>query len=281
MTALRTVSGLFELTRPLNTLITGLTVVIGGLIAGKATQIAPAPLIGAAIAAALVAAGANAMNDAYDAVIDMINRPDRPIPSGEVSRILAAFCGFVLTATGIFAGWRMSLSLGLVPLGVGILLWLYNSRLKRTPLTGNIVVAICGGLAFIYGGMAVGRVREALIPAGFAFLIHLGREIVKDVEDLPGDHAAGARTLPITAGRKTALAMASGVLILLALTTPLPYLAGIYGQVYLLLVASLTALPLLVIAYLLLRNPETKRLNRISFALKMIMLTGLASLYAG
>jgi len=200
-----TIAGLIELTRPLNTLITGLTVVVGGLIAGKSEQFDPAILIGAAIVAALVAAGANAINDAFDAVIDLINRPDRPIPSGEVSRILAALWGLLLTVTGVIAGWTMSVMLGLIATIVGVLLYLYNSRLKRTPLTGNIVVAICGGLAFIYGGVAVGQVGKALIPACFAFLIHLGREIVKDVEDLPGDLAVGARTLPIVAGRKTAL----------------------------------------------------------------------------
>lgn len=281
MTATRTAAGLFELTRPLNTLITGLTVVVGGLIAGKGMQFEPAPLIGAAIAAALIAAGANAMNDAYDAVIDMINRPERPIPSGEVSRILASFWGFSLTLAGVIAGRIMSLTLGLVPLLVAILLWFYNSRLKRRPLTGNVVVAICGGLAFIYGGMAVGHIREALIPAGFAFLLHLGREIVKDVEDLPGDLAVGARTLPIATGRKSALSIASGVLILLAVTTFIPYIAGIYSHVYMIMVGSLTAAPLLVIAFFLLRNPEIKQLGRISLALKIIMLTGLAALYAG
>lgn len=261
--------------------MTFLTVFIGGLIAAPESYSIQPTLIGAAVAAALIAAGANAINDAYDAVIDLINRPDRPIPAGDVSRISAAIWGWMLTALGVTGGWLLSRPLGVIALAVAYLLWIYSSRLKKRPLSGNIAVALCGGLAFIYGGIAVGSVKEAVIPALFAFLIHLGREIVKDVEDEAGDRAAGARTLPIVIGRLQSLKIAAGVLLSLALAAPVPHFFSLYRELYLFLILPMVSIPLVLVAVLLLREPDAAMLRRISNGLKIIMLTGLASLYAG
>ncbi len=272
---------LLELTRPFNAFITALTVVVGGIIAGKDVEFSVWRLIVAGLSAALVAGGGNAINDAFDIAIDLVNRPKRPIPSGRISRFVAFLWGVTLMFCGVGIGWLLGREFGIVASSVAVLLYLYDYRLKRTLLLGNVAVALCGGLAFVYGGLAAGNYQAALIPAGFAFLIHLGREIVKDVEDEAGDRVVGARTLPIVASKRAALGVAAGVLIGLASLTPIPFVRGVYGQWYFVMVMPFVATPLIILAFQLAYGLGTRGLRRVSFSLKIIMLTGLASLYVG
>ena len=76
-----------DLIRPLNLVITALTVWVGGILASDTSHLLDGTLLMAALAAALVAAGGNAVNDAYDEDIDQINRPHRPLPSGRLDYI--------------------------------------------------------------------------------------------------------------------------------------------------------------------------------------------------
>jgi len=235
----------------------------------------------AAFSAALTAAGGNSINDAYDVSIDRINRPERPIPSGRIGNVIASIWGCTLMIFGIVIGFTTRMELGLIALLAAILLWGYSAWWKRMPLAGNFVVAICGGLAFIYGAMAVSNPLGGLIPGLFAMMIHLGREIIKDVEDVAGDHLAGAITLPVVVGSTTAQRMAAITLLFLIALTPLPYKLELLGIYYLWLVMVFVDLPLIVISAFLIRGLEQQGLSRASFALKIVMISGLIALYAG
>ena len=76
-------SALFLLPRPLNGLITALSVGIGALTAAQAP--AWSALLLAALSAALINGAGNAFNDLMDIDIDRINRPLRPLPAGCLS----------------------------------------------------------------------------------------------------------------------------------------------------------------------------------------------------
>lgn len=69
--------------RPMNAIVAGLAAVIGYFIATSA--IIPAIVL-LVVIVFLVTAGGNVINDYYDSEIDAINRPGRPIPSGEVKK---------------------------------------------------------------------------------------------------------------------------------------------------------------------------------------------------
>ncbi len=272
----------FDLSRPLNSIITGLTVVVGGLIAANVLM-PDVTLLLAGLSAALIAAGGNAVNDVYDAAIDKINRPTRPIPSGMISKFHAVIMGIVWMLIGCVIGISLSLQLGLIALIVSLLLWGYSSWWKKRPLIGNLVVSLCGGLAFIYGAVAVDNVKMGLIPALFAFLIHLGREIVKDCEDEEGDRGDNARTLPILLGRVFSFRLSASVLLLLVITTFIPYQLNWYGLGYLMVIVIGVDIPLLTIAVTLwFKSVFTQSgLRLISNSLKIIMLIGLIGLYIG
>lgn len=274
-------TAVFNLSRPLNSLITGVTVVVGGLLAVIGTP--DVRLLLAGLSAALIAAGGNAINDVYDTAIDRINRPERPIPSGEVTSTQAVVWGTVWMLLGCLIGESLSPWLGLIALTVSLLLWGYSAKWKRMPLIGNVVVSLCGGLAFIYGAAAVGSVRMGFVPALFAFLIHLGREIVKDCEDEQGDRSDHARTLPIVVGKNLSLRLAGSVLFLLIVATVIAYQKYLYGIGYALIIGIGVDIPLLLIAVALWLRPDQtqSRMRLISNALKIIMLIGLIGLYIG
>lgn len=277
----RTFGAALELLRPANALISAAGVVVGGILARDGGAVTNTTLWLAALSAALVAGGGNAINDIYDRETDRINRPDRPIPSGRISSTGATVEGVSLLAGGVGLVFGLSLGLGLTALTVSGLLWSYSLWWKKVPLLGNAIVALCGSLPLVYGALAVGALRHIAIPTLFAFVIHLGREIVKDCEDVAGDRARGAKTLPMVLGQRRAQRVAAVILLVLAVSVPFPYFSHILSIKYLLLSITTAALPLLLVIVGLIRGQASAGLRRASLILKLAMIGGLASLYVG
>lgn len=272
------VIAVFRLVRPHNLLIGAGSILIGAVVTGGSVE----PLgkvVLACLSGALVMAGANAINDVYDVEIDRINRPERPLPSGLLASATARTVAIFFFVAGVFFSIFIASISIYVAVFTTVLLWLYSARLKRTILWGNLTVSLITGLAFIYGALAVGRWREALIPAGFAFLFHLGREIIKDVEDLPGDRELGAVTLPVRFGRRVALRVAVVAFVLLLIATYLPYGFGLYGSTYWRIVLFGVDSVLVYVMVILLRDPSMEQLGRLSTLLKADMLVGLTAVY--
>lgn len=275
---LRALRGLALLPRPLNCLITALSAGVGAFAAGAHTP--PPEVWWAALAAALITGAGNGLNDVADLEIDRVNRPTRPLPAGHLSRRVALVqsLGLALTGTGI-ALWQGPTLGGMALLVTGALV-LYDLRLKRTTLWGNLLVSALAAAAFPFGALAAGQLGRSWIPAGFAFLFHLGREIIKDLEDLEGDRAQGARTLPLRAGEPFAARLAAGILSVLAVFTWWPWLGGIYGWQYLVPVLGVDGL-LLWTGWRLLRDRRAAPGAQLGSRLKWGMLLGLLAVVAG
>ena len=75
---------LINLSRPVNVLISFITIIIAAELAGGLNPIENVLL--AALSAALITIGANVINDYFDIEIDKINKPSRPLASGNVSK---------------------------------------------------------------------------------------------------------------------------------------------------------------------------------------------------
>jgi len=271
--------GLLLLTRPVNVLIGTLSIFIGALITGTIQPLGRVLL--ACLSGGLIAGAANAINDVFDLEIDRINRPDRPLPSGKVRPDLARIFALVLFGIGVALGALVNLPAFFIALGSALLLYFYSARLKGTVLWGNLAVSLVTALAFIYGGVSVNRFYAALIPAGFSFLFHLGREIIKDTQDVAGDSARLAVTLPIKMGANFALATATGIYLLLVGLTLLPYFLKIYGIYYLAVVIAGVDVVILCALFSIWRNPAPKNLGRMSNLLKADMLVGLVAIFLG
>ncbi|WP_435335762.1 geranylgeranylglycerol-phosphate geranylgeranyltransferase [Haloarchaeobius sp. TZWWS8] len=236
--------GLVELTRPGNALMAGVLTFIGAFVAigVEAVEVggawdAPAIQATAAVAATVFATGAGmVINDYFDADIDRINAPDRPIPRGAVSER-----GALVFSILLFAGAAASAAL-LPPLAIGIAvvnlvaLAVYTQWFKGTPGFGNLVVGYLTGSTFLFGGAAVGSPAPASVLFGLAALSTVSREIIKDIEDLAGDREEGLTTLPIAVGERTAMLIAVGALVVAVVASPVPYLRGTFGEAYLIAV---------------------------------------------
>ena len=235
----------------------------------------------AALAAALIAAGGNAYNDYCDRDLDHLQKPDRPLPSGRLSPVAALIWTILCLASGILLGLLLGPICSLIAAMAALFLVLYSRYLKGTPLIGNVMVALVAGLAFPFGAAAIGNVRAALWAAWMAFLYHLGREIIKDMEDLLGDAAAGAGTLPVRYGLSASRWAVSLVLLLLLISLPLPHVVNDYNNLYLALVLVGVFPIVLAAAILSWCWSQPAQFHRLSSWLKWDMLVGLAALLLG
>ena len=227
--------GYVQLTRPANAVAAGVLTFTGAYVAGGALD---APVtVAAAVGATIFATGAGmAINDYFDRDVDRVNAPDRPIPSGTVTPR-----GALAFSAALFAGAIvLALTLPVVAIAIAVVnllaLVAYTELFKGTPGGGNVVVAYLGGSTFLFGGAAVGDPGAAIVLFALAALSTLTREIVKDVEDLPGDREAGLETLPVVIGERRALVLGVAFLVVAIAASPIPYLQDTFGVAYLVLV---------------------------------------------
>ena len=273
----RALTGFFLLPRPVNCLIMALSVYVGSFTAGIRWPTSETVL--AMLSAALILGAGNAFNDIVDLNIDRINRPDRPLPAGLISRHIAILETLGLTAGGLILAWWLGPTNGLIASSAALLLLLYSLYLKMTPLWGNLVVSLLAAAAFPYGALISGSWGRSWIPAGFALLFHLGREIIKDIEDVKGDATANGRTLPLRWGIPKAVLFSSFIFHILIGFTFLPWIAGLYGKSYLALVA-LVDLALLY-ALFKLRQAPVNGGSHLNLLLKTGMFLGLLAIVSG
>ncbi|MBN1211307.1 MAG: geranylgeranylglycerol-phosphate geranylgeranyltransferase [candidate division Zixibacteria bacterium] len=236
-----------------------------------------------AMAAFFVCAAGNILNDVADIEIDRVNRPERVLVRGTISRTRAINMTVVFALTAVVLALAVNITVTIVVVVALGLLLLYNLRLKKIPVLGNITVAVLSALTFLTGGWAVNHswvfdLPGPLIPAVFAFFFHLVREILKDVEDIEGDRRAGVETLPQIIGVSRSLLIAIGLFFILVVLTYIPILTGWFGRAYEIITVYIVDLPLLLLLILVWGNPSPRMLRSGSYALKAGMALGLLAL---
>lgn len=122
----------------------------GFLIAGAGPGMAGHFLALVVSSSCLFSAGM-ALNDYFDADIDSKERPDRPIPSGRISRPTAFVAGLILMGTGIVfaaaAGWRSFF----ISVLLAAAIFLYDGVLKPYDIAGPLGMAFCRYLNLLMG----------------------------------------------------------------------------------------------------------------------------------
>jgi geranylgeranylglycerol-phosphate geranylgeranyltransferase len=269
-----------QIIRPLNFIITFLAVIVAALISSEG-NLDYSIIFMAAIAASLTAAAGNIINDYFDAESDKINHPERPIPSGKISKKNALILYFVFAVLSIVVSIKISQTAFNIVVLSNILLFLYSYSLKKKILVGNFIVAFLTGFTLIFGGLAAGNAKAAIIPAVFAFLINFIRELVKDMQDIEGDTASGTKTYPAVYGIKSTKNIILLFSLLLIAATFYPYLLNLYDIKYFIFVMAVVN-PLLVYSVrMLYKDDLPKSLNKLSIILKLNMVFGLTAIYLG
>jgi geranylgeranylglycerol-phosphate geranylgeranyltransferase len=273
-----------RLIRPVNCLLALIGVWVGAYLAWV-HPVYYGPAI-ASLAAAMVCAAGNIVNDIRDVDIDRISHPDRVMVQGKMRVRSAWILAVALNVIAITFALTVNVTVTLTAVVAIGLLFLYNYYAKRVILLGNLIIAFLAGLTFMTGGFAVDKVLAFYLPgplvaAVFALLFHLVREIVKDIMDVEGDRACGIPTLPQKVGPQRAALIALGFFLLLVVLTYIPVVEDWFGTVYKVLVVYIIDLPLLCFLIFLWGNPTPSMLRIGSHWLKAGMILGLAALVLG
>ncbi len=89
------------------------------------------------------------------------------------------------------------------------------------------------------------------------------------------------RTVAVTLGRDSAARIAAASMLALAAWIPAPAVAGVYGPLYLLVMALLVEPSLILGALAIVRSPRKATFARVSRALKLSMFAGIAAIVLG
>ena len=150
------------------------TNVLAGLVAAHALLEWPGAVRLAAGVSLLYTAGMF-LNDAFDYRVDAVERPDRPIPAGDVTARAVFVSGFVMLAAGVIV-------VSLQPRPVAPLVWSlllvaaivhYNYRHKRNRL-GPLMMGLCRGLVYcVAASAAVVTVPAAVLAAASCLMAYV------------------------------------------------------------------------------------------------------------
>jgi geranylgeranylglycerol-phosphate geranylgeranyltransferase len=266
-----------KLARIGNVVITFLSVECAGILCG--VNIAASwKILTSAIAASLVMAGGNAVNDLFDVDIDRINRPNRPLASGRLKAKQAKTFYYIVTITGLALSLAINVYSFLIALVAAFSVFMYSFKLKRSVFWGNFAVALVTGLTFIYAGAAVNYIADVYPAAIFAFLTNLIREIIKDAEDVKGDSQIGVKTIATKFGTALSAYMSIALTAILLFMVWGAYDLGVL-PIQFLTVSGLTIFPIgMYITYLLLSR---RGFSEASFGYKLMMVFGLIALIVG
>ncbi len=267
--------GYLGLLRPVNAVMASLGTLIGGIVALESVKaLLNFKLYIAMLAVFFVLMAGNIINDYFDLEIDRINHPNRPLPSGEVSKRAARNLAIIFFIIGIILSFLLYniIQTAIVIIAIALLIS-YEWKAKASGLVGNVIISFLVGLVFIFGSLSIRFSYIVVILALMAILANLAREIVKDVEDIQGD--INRKTLPKKIGIKMSI-MSAAFFILVAISlSPVPYLYFGWKGWYV-VVVSIADLLFIMAAFYSFSN-QSKGQNFI----KLAMITGLIAFLVG
>lgn len=171
------------------------------------------------LATLFIAAGGYVINDIFDQDTDAINKPEKVIIGKTIKESQAYNLYVVLTIIGVGIGFYLSNvidkpNFAALFILIAATLYFYATTLKQMLLVGNIIISLLLALSVLIVGVfdlfpvtyaenqrQMIQIFSILIDyAFFAFMLHLIREMTKDLEDIEGDKQQKMNTLAIKLG---------------------------------------------------------------------------------
>jgi 4-hydroxybenzoate polyprenyltransferase len=254
------------------------------------------------LSSVLIAAAGYIINDYFDLNIDRINKPGKNVVEKVIKRRWAIIWHWALSFFGVLIGFYIGWKVGVFWLGLANLtcvaaLWFYSTTFKKKLLSGNIIISLLTAWVVmvvgfvthyrmvtnydIFGAQFASKLlRFTFLYAGFAFIICLVREVVKDIEDMGGDAKYGCRTMPIVWGIHVSKVFA--VTWLVVLTAALCIVFAYVLQFKWWLPAAYCLVFVILPLFLILRrffSAQTKKdFRALSYMIKLVMFTGILSM---
>ena len=153
------IRGYLRLMRPAN-ILTAISDILAGItIAGYFStrfygQLFDAPVLFLVLATIGLYGGGVVFNDVFDAELDKKERPERPIPSGLISKKMAALLGVVLLGVGVVSASLVHHAIypsGPLAILIGAAALVYDKWGKHHPVWGPLNMGICRGLNLLLG----------------------------------------------------------------------------------------------------------------------------------
>jgi 4-hydroxybenzoate polyprenyltransferase len=251
-----------------------------------------------------IAAAGYIINDYFDVNMDLINKPEKIVIEKHIHRRSAIIWHWVLSGLGVLLGFWAGYRLGVFWLGpanmfCAILLWFYSTIFKKKLLSGNVIISLLTAWVVLVMGFVnlyliminnsslqlsisdVSHISKfTFLYAGFAFLISLIREVIKDIEDIEGDRKYGGQTMPIVWGIHVSKVFSGTLLIILlgCITILEVYIIQFKWWYTLGYCIIFISLPLIRAVLLLLKARTAEEFCKLSNLIKYIMLTGILSM---
>ena len=250
------------------------------------------------VSSMLIAAAGYIINDYFDLNIDRINKPERLIVQNIIKRRWTIVWHFFLSMAGIAIGFFLDFTtratfLGFSNLICACLLFIYSISLKKKLLAGNVLISLLTAwtvlvvtwceIYFFFNPRDLNTpkiARITMLYAGFAFVISLIREAVKDMEDIEGDRAYNCRTMPIVWGIDTSKIYSAVwlVILIVSLFALQFYVLQFHWWLSALYCLLFILIPLTIIFIKLFKAQTPKDFHKLSSMVKMVMLTGILSM---
>lgn len=156
-------------------------------------------------------AGGVVLNDVFDAGIDSIERPERPIPSGLISKSAGARLGAGLLALGIGAAFLCSPLSGFIAMATAAAAVIYDAVGKHHSVLGPINMGLCRGLNLLLGLSAVSPIPLDRAPLALVTLCYIAGVTALSRGEVKG----GTRTAAAISGGWLSVALAAFVFLVL------------------------------------------------------------------
>jgi len=120
--------------------------------------------------------GGVVFNDVFDAALDSTERPERPIPSGVISKTQAIILGSYLLLVGILAAFsvgRLTGYAGWLAIGVAASALVYDKWGKHHAFLGPLNMGLCRGLNLLLGISIVPEMLEIYWWMGFIPILYI------------------------------------------------------------------------------------------------------------
>lgn len=250
------------------------------------------------LASVCIAAAGYIINDYFDENIDQVNKSSRVIVGKFINRrtaiLLHALLSFVGLLLSIYIGYKLrNIFIPLFNfLAINFLL-VYSSTFKKKILIGNILISLLTAWVILVLTLAEYRFRispedvvwqrllkMSFVYAGFAFIISLVREVIKDMEDIEGDVKYGCKTMPIVWGLPVAKVFTAVWIVVLTgiLLAILIYVVQLGWWLSALYSLMTIIIPLIWVLQKLYRANTSSDFHRLSSVVKLIMLAGIVSM---
>lgn len=228
-------------------------------------------------ASALTIAGGYIINNFYDAEKDLINKPAKSMLDRLVSQRFKLTTYFILNFLAVFAASYISFRAVLFFSAYIFGIWFYSHKLKRIPFLGNLVSSTLAISPFFVVFVYYRNFETVIfVHALFLFLLILAREMIKDLESIPGDMAQNRNTIPITYGPRVSKFMITFLIGLTLIPALLLIRSYDVGHMYLYFMASIVFLVIFLV--LLWKAESQKHYVWLHNILKFIIVAGVFSI---